>query len=225
MSAEPDDHGWGNEVKPRSGHSGRLGIDKILKEARRGDLASVKRHLSQDPSLLRAKSGGHNRTFLWEATRGNRVDVVRFLLRAGADPNVPGRTRSEIPVLLKPYCIARRYRRPQLAEMLEEAGSVMDIYSACYLGDMDRVQDCLETEPDLVTQEQEDDSVWRVTPLHYAVAGGHEQLARWLISQGARVKPYTRLLFGAATRTKHADLIPVLVEGGADLDLVETTFA
>ena len=225
MSAEPDDHGWGNEVKPRSGHSGRLGIDKILKEARRGDLASVKRHLSQDPSLLRAKSGGHNRTFLWEATRGNRVDVVRFLLRAGADPNVPGRTRSEIPVLLKPYCIARRYRRPQLAEMLEEAGSVMDIYSACYLGDMDRVQDCLETEPDLVTQEQEDDSVWRVTPLHYAVAGGHEQLARWLISQGARVKPYTRLLFGAAERTKHADLIPVLVEGGADLDLVETTCA
>ena len=81
--------------------------------------------MSQDPSLLLAKTGGHNRTFLWEATRGNRVEVVRFLLRAGADPNVPGRTRAEIPVLLKPYCIARRYRRPHLAGMLERAGSVI----------------------------------------------------------------------------------------------------
>ena len=96
----------------------------------------------------------------------------------------------------------------------------MDIYSACYLGDTDRVRHCLKAEPGLLTREQEDDSVWRVTPLHYAVAGGHEQLARWLIGEGARVKPYTRLLFGAAERTKHAELIPVLVEGGADLDLV-----
>ena len=118
MSTATDDHGWGPEVKPRSGHSGRLGIDKILKEARRGDLKSVKRHLNQDPDLLLAKSGGHNRTFLWEATRGNRVEVVQFLLQAGADPNVPGRTRSEIPVLLKPYCIARRYRRLEIAELL-----------------------------------------------------------------------------------------------------------
>ena len=164
MSNEPDDHGWGKEVKPRAGHSGRPSIDRMLKAARRGDLKSVKRHLNQDPSLLLAKSGGHNRTFLWEATRGNRVDVVRFLLRAGADPNIPGRTRSEIPVLLKPYCIARRYRRPQIAGMLEEAGSVLDIYSACFLGDTDRVQHCLKNEPDLLIREQEDDSVWRVTP-------------------------------------------------------------
>lgn len=218
----PDDNGWANEVKPRSGHSGRFGIDKILKEVRRGDLNAIKRHLKRDPSLLPAKSCGHNRTFLWEATRGNRINVVRFLLRAGADPNVPGRTRAEIPVLLKPYCIALRYRRLEIARMLVKAGSVMDIYSACYLGDADRVQQCLKEEPCLLTREQDDDSVWRVTPLHYAVTGGHEQLSRWLIREGALVKPYTRLLCDAAVRMKHAHLIPVLVPGGADRDLVKS---
>lgn len=218
----PDDHGWGDEVKPRSGHSGRFGIDRILKEVRRGDLDAVKRHLRRDPSLLHAKSGGHNRTFLWEATRGNRINVVRFLLRAGADPNVPGRTRAEIPVLLKPYCIARRYRRHKIADMLIEAGSVLDIYSACYLGDVDRVKQCLQTDPRLLTEEQDDDSVWRVTPLHYAVTGGHEQLSRLLIREGALVKPYTRLLCDAAVRIKHTHLIPILAKGGADPELLES---
>lgn len=222
MSTPPDDHGWGPEVKPRSGHSGRPRIDKILKEARRGDLESVKRHLNQDPTLLLAKSGGHNRTFLWEATRGNRVEVVQFLLQAGADPNIPGRTRSEIPVLLKPCCIARRYRRLEIAELLVKADSILDIYSACFLGDTDCVQHSLKSEPCLLTKEQEDDSVWRVTPLHYAVAGGHEELTRWLIREGALVKPYTRLLCNTAVRMKHADLIPVLVQGGADRDLVKS---
>ena len=217
-----DDNGWGNETKPRAGHSGRFGIDKILKEVRRGDLRAVKRYLRQDPSLLHARSGGHNRSFLWEATRGNRVNVARFLLREGADPNIPGRIRAELTVLLKPYCIARRYRRPELAGMFERAGTVMDIYSACYLGDTKRVQHLLKSEPDLLTREQEDDSVWRVTPLHYAVAGGREQLARWLIGEGARVKPYTRLLCDTAVRQNHPELIPLLVEGGADRDLVES---
>ena len=217
-----DGNGWGNETKPRAGHSGRFGIDRILKEVRRGDLRAVKRYLRQDPTLLHARSGGHNRSFLWEATRGNRVNVARFLLREGADPNIPGRIRAEITVLLKPYCIARRYRRPELAGMLEKAGTVMDIYSACYLGDTERVRRLLNAEPDLLTGEQEDDTVWRVTPLHYAVAGGREQLARWLISEGALVKPYTRLLCDTAVRQNHPELIPLLVEGGADRDLVES---
>ena len=209
---------WGDEVKQRP-HSGRVGIDKILKAARSGDLQAVQEHLRSDPSLLQAKSGGHNRTFLWEATRGSCPDVVKFLIEAGADPNVPGRIRSEIVVLLKPLCIACYYRRSKIAALLIQAGSDVDIYSACFLGDEERVRELQATNPDLLVREQEDDSVWRVTPLHYAVAGGHEQLVRYLIHHGAKVQPHTRLLCNSAVRMGHQELIEILLEHGADREL------
>lgn len=210
---------WGNEVKPRP-HSGRIGIDKILKDARRGDLPAVKRHLRLDPSLLLAKSGGHNRTFLWEATRGNHAALVQHLLKRGADPNVPGRIRSETVLLLKPFCIAQSFRRTELAQRLLQAGSVVDIYSACFLGNAERAFELLNEDPTMLVQEQDDDSVWRVTPLHYAVAGGHADLARSLIKLGAKVEPYTRLLCNTAVRMRHPQLVPILLNGGADPKLV-----
>ena len=166
---------WGHEVKPRP-HSGRVGIDKVLKDARRGDLRAVKEHLRRDP-------------------------------------------RSEIVVLLKPYCIAVRYRRAELAEMLLEAGTEIDIYSACFLGDVQRVRALLEKDLSALKREQEDDSVWRVTPLHHAVAGGHEKLTRSLIEAGAEVAAYTRLLCNATVRMGHPELLPVLLDGGADREL------
>jgi ankyrin repeat protein len=209
---------WGDECKPRP-HSGRLGMDEMLQDARRGDLRAVQNHLRRDPSLLLAKSGGHNRTFLWEAARGNCVTLVRYLLKAGADPNVPGRIRSECVVLLTPYCIARRYQRTELAKELLEAGTVINIFSACFLGDTKRVRALLKARPSLLTAEQEDDSVWRVTPLHFAVSGGHADLAELLIERGAKVAPYTRLLCNAAVRMGHSALIPILLQGGADRKL------
>ena len=67
MSTPPDDHGRGPEVKPRSGHSGRPPIDKILKEARRGDLESVKRHLNQRATHPMADQGRRTSEALYPA--------------------------------------------------------------------------------------------------------------------------------------------------------------
>lgn len=212
---------WGDETKPRADHSGRFGMDRMLKEARRGDVAAVRRYLREDPSLARAKSGGHNRTFLWEATRGGRLELVKFLLDNGADPNVPGRIRAETPLLLKPYCIARRYRRKEIAELLLAAPTEIDVYTACYLGDESRVEELLKENPATANQEQSEDTVWRVTPLHFAVAGGRESLVRRLLDAGAAVAPYTRLLCDTAVRLKRRELIPLLVSRGAEPSLVK----
>jgi len=211
---------WGDEEKPRP-HSGRVGLDAILKDARRGDLQAVQRHLKRDPTLLLAKSGGHNRTFLWEAVRGNHPELAQRLIDAGADPNTAGRVRAEIVVLLKPYCIARHYGRADLAEMLLESGTKIDIYSACFLGEAQVVERLLKKDPSLLRAEQEEDSVWRVTPLHFAVAGGQIELGRLLIKRGAKIRPYTRLLCNAAVRMKHPEFLPLLLEAGAEPKLAQ----
>ena len=77
----------------------------------------------------------------------------------------------------------------------------------------------MDAQRSLLPQEQEEDSVWRVTPLHYAVSGGHGELAEWLIKQCAKVAPYTRLLCNAAVRMGHPALIRILLEGGSDRKL------
>jgi len=216
---------WADEVKPRSRHSGVTGIDAILKDARRGDLVAVKSRLKEQPALLNAKSCGHNRSFLWEAVRGNRVSVVRHLLKQGADPNVPGRVRAEIPVLLPSLAIARRYRRTSVEPLLIRAGAIIDFPAACFLGDMDLVTSSLNANPALLREEIAYESVWRVTALHYAVAGDQPELTHHLIARGAVVRPYTRLLFNIASRVKDGDVIfNLLVDAGADQSLADAWY-
>ena len=215
---------WGDEVKPRGSHTGIGGIDLLLKDARKGDLEAVKQHLERKPRLLDAYSGGHNRSFVWEAVRGGRKEVVEYLLEQGADATIPGRIRSQIQVLLPPLCIAERYRRKGIARLLREHGVELDFYSHCYLGNHGAVDPVIEGQPGLLDKEVGFESVWRVTALHYAVAGGHEALVRLMLEKGATVRPYTRLLFNITARLKRPDLHAMLVEGGADDSLTERWF-
>src|SRR5262245_32037748 len=92
-------------------HSGTPGFERHLEMARKGDLVGVKQLLQEYPTLLNTKSAGHNRTLLWEATRRNRLDLVKFLLKRGANVNIPGRHRNESFVLIKPYTVATVFKR------------------------------------------------------------------------------------------------------------------
>jgi ankyrin repeat protein len=182
--------------------------------AREGDLAGVRRLLQKDPALLNAKSAGHNRTLLWEATRRNRVDIVKFLLKRGADVNIPGRHRNESFVLIKPYTVATLFKRAQLRQLLFVAGTTMDIYTACFLGDSDHVKDLIHKNPKLINKQQPEESVWRVTPLHHAVSGGHKDLAEFLITKGAKVQPHSELLLEMAGNRE--DMLTMFLDHGFD---------
>ena len=188
------------------------GIDRILKDARRGDLRSVKTAFKTGIRRLLLPRAAAQQDVSVGSTRGKRVEVVRFLLHVGADPNVPGRPRSEIPLLLKPYCIALRYRRLEIARMLVKAGSVMEIYSACYLGDADGYSSASRRS---VSVDQGTGRRLRLACDPVALCGDVRPRATQPVAdqRGALVKPYTRLLCDAAVRMKHAHLIPVLVPG------------
>ncbi len=206
----------GTELKPPQGHTGLAGMDRILGAASRGDLDTVRTWLTAHPERVNAFSAGHNRTLLWEATRRNRRDLVEYLIARGADVNIPGRYRHESFVLLTPYCVARVFRREELADYLLEKGTRLDVYSAAYLGDASRVLRLIDADPTLINREHPLDSVWRVTPLHFAVSGCQMEIADGLTRRGAKVKPHARLLLDIAGRRKRIDFVEMLLNAGAD---------
>jgi ankyrin repeat protein len=189
---------------------------RTLKLAARGDLGAIKVLLGDEPQLLNAASGGHNRTLLWEAANAGRGDVVRFLIEAGADVNIPGRYRHETLVLVKPYCIAVAKKRGEIAEYLLQHGTEIDLYTAAFLGQMDPLKQWLAGNAALVNQHQPEEGIWRVTALHHAVAGGQIQAAEHLIGAGASVAEHAPLLFDIACRRARMDLIEILIRAGAD---------
>lgn len=212
---------WGDEVKPRAAHKGISGIDKILKYARIGDIESVKLSVSNRPELLHGFSRGHNRSLAWEAIRGNRLEVLEYLIESGAELNIPGRIRSEIQVLLQPICIGIRYRRNELVVLLRSCGITEDFYTKCFLGDLGEVKKAVKENPELINNEVEFDTVWRVTALHYAVAGQNLNVVEYILSQGAEVHAYSRLLLNICARQKSGEMYNLLLESGINESYIE----
>jgi hypothetical protein len=146
------------------------GIDPVLKFAAKGNLAVVKKILAEQPAFLNAMSDGHHRTFLWEAAHSNRLEVVKYLVQKGADVNIPGRYRSETFVLLKPYCIAAKRQRKEIANFLLTNGTERDIYSVAFLGNLEMLKKLVAKNASLINATHPEDSAWDATPLHYAIA-------------------------------------------------------
>lgn len=108
-------------------------FNKVLRIASKGDVDGIKELLEEFPQIINRPSEGHNRTILWEAVNKNRIPLAEYLIRKGADVNIPGRYRSQSFVLLKPYCIAVRNKNESLQNLMLSNGHQMDIYSLSYL--------------------------------------------------------------------------------------------
>ncbi|MBI1926182.1 ankyrin repeat domain-containing protein [Candidatus Poribacteria bacterium] len=162
----------------------------VVAAAGRGDLQTVRKLVDENPAWVHTV-GSHGRTMLWEAAYRGKKHVVQFLVERGADINACGCHYSQHFVEISPYCIAKSMGREDVADYLLENGAQIDIHSAAYLGEVELVLSFLEADVTLVNSQYPQHIDLVMTPLHYAISGGHREIVERLISYGAEIERET----------------------------------
>jgi len=106
--------------------------------AGRGDMDTVRAVLGRRPGWV-ARIGSHGRTILWEAAYRGRGAMVDYLLDHGADIDACGCHFTPLLVDISPCCAAKFRRHDAVAARLAERGTGLDVYTAAYLGQAERV--------------------------------------------------------------------------------------
>ena len=189
--------------------------------AGRGDMHTVRAVLGERPDWI-TRTGSHGRTMLWEAAYRGRAAMVDYLLDRGADIDACGCHFTPLLVDISPYCAARFRKHDAVAAKLAERGAHIDVYTAAYLGQLERVRGCLDDEPELATREKpQNDPNLRATVLHYAVASGHRDIVTLLLLRGADPRPYADFLVRFCIWRDRPDILERLLEAGLDPSTAE----
>jgi ankyrin repeat protein len=209
-----------------------------------GDLTKVERVVDENPALVR--SHYEYTTPLYFAVRENRLAVARFLLDRGANPFYNGddlvemarirgladmeallaSKRPQSPRVWSPVqTVAQALRNGALTETrklmdeLRGPGASCDIWTAAFVGNLDRVRELLDTDPSLVNRMGEDRSG---SALVHAAGMGHLAVVRLLLERGADPNlpeegnaPHGRALY-SAVYGRHVDVARLLLEHGAN---------
>ena len=191
---------WVRPLATKPGHWKKQLSTKYLKLAQQKDATKLREYLKAHPTTLN-QQGPHGRTFLFEATRKDRFEAVKWLLQHGADPSLPGCYNSESMVQICCLAASLFYRRPQIEAFYRKLNLRLDVWRACFCNEFSTVQAILKAQPELVYEEDPTDEIYFHTPLSFAIAGGHLDLAKFLTQSGAKIIPYgVQLLFISSHR-------------------------
>jgi cytohesin len=200
---------------------------------KKGDVEKIKACLARDKRLAGVREAERGNTALHLAPN---PEVVRALLDAGADLEALDTAHFATPL----RWAAHDGRAAVAQELLKRGAKVDDIFLACALGDVDRVNAFLKTDAalrdkpallcDLLGDGEHATEATRkepgfATPLVIAVQSARLPVARALIAAGANVnavgKDDVTVLHWAGWAST-PEVITELVKAGASLDVEDT---
>lgn len=115
-----------------------------------------------------------------EAIKGGNDDLVRELV--AADPSrARARDENDVSALL----LARYYGRDAITGVLRDAAEELDVFEAAAFGDVGRLTELLDEDPELVNRFAADG----FTPLQLASFFGQAEAVDLLLERGAEVSP------------------------------------
>lgn len=205
---------WVKPLEPKSRHWKKQLAGKHLKLAERGQVDEVRNLLEEHPEFLN-KRGSHGRTLLWSAVRRGRLELVRWLLNKGADPNLTGCINSDSFVQLSPLSACEFYRREQIRSLLVAHGAKDDIFRHTYRGVADLVLDEIDNKPDLLHAEDPHDEIYYSPLLSFAIVGGTLDLVRSFVDRGFDVGKYSFQLIYIASHFRQNAILELLFSNGA----------
>lgn len=165
--------------------STQRGLPHRLRSAGSHLVEALEECLAEDPELLQRHPAELERLLFLQAKRGN-LDTVQHLVGMGVDCNIP--TWQE-GVFLTPWCAATAGGHREVADYLLQCGAKVDIYSAAFLGDEALVEQLLTAHPEWLNGPDPASDHQGIPPIAYAIRGGHYDLARRLLKQGAQLGP------------------------------------
>ncbi|MET0393328.1 MAG: ankyrin repeat domain-containing protein [Chitinophagaceae bacterium] len=207
---------------------GQPGGERIAEAIRSRDLSQVKQWLDEKPELVHARDEHSNQPIHW-AVMTRQPDMIDELLRRGADIDAR-RADGAQPVQLvngdyhfRGWMHDFPVRPIEILDHLRAKGALIDICTAAWTGDLDRVQELLRQDPSLANQVSPYTSYYigSGAPLKNAAARGHFAIVELLLEYGADpnlreegIAPHGHALY-AAVSNGHIAIVKLLLEHGA----------
>jgi hypothetical protein len=147
--------------------------------------------------------------------------LVQLLLQHGTDPEIRFTGNGERGnTALQEAAVLDKPGKEELVRMLLAGGACYDVFTACSLNDLQRVQELARERPAIARASGEIE----VTPLHWAARTGAAKTARWLLRHGADIDAATtagRTPLHLAVDRNQVDMVFLLTGQGADLNAAD----
>lgn len=205
--------------------------ENVAAAIRERDPAKVRALLDASPELLHARDKAGNQPIHW-AVMTRQPDLIDELLARGADINAQ-RGDGAHPIQLcngdydyrgwrdVPKDVTTTPR--EVLEHLRTRGAEVDICTAAYIGDLERVRELLDQDPSLANRPSDYVTYYACsgTPLKNAAAAGHIEIVKLLLERGAdpnlpeeHIAPRGHALHSAVVNG-HIEIVKLLLERGA----------